>query len=205
MNKSFSNNQSTSSLLSNQPIKPPSNQINYFTMFSKSALLSLASLSVLSLAAATPIARQNSHFKDCAGKQWVINQTRNKSEFESWPLTPFVRRPGDLCLINGQDANGTDISLTNTFSFSAAGKTGLSNELDYLTMDFQPAQRESDQGEYHGIAGEFSPLQTSFSRSEDSEANVFFKDGVAIPCGLDGKAFINVSSHLEFFQILQRG
>lgn len=137
-------------------------------MFSTSTFISLVSLSLLStLTGASPI----------------------QSRQEGRPCADV--KAGALCKLNGSNP-GNVTALSNYFSFDVRGKQGTNSAIDFLSLDFQLAEKQDD-GSYLG--------QRKFHVVEyDIEANTakvpdFHYAHVKTPCGLSGKtAFINVSS-----------
>lgn len=117
--------------------------------------------------------------------------TNHPPPFTTNPPPFLVNSYGSLCKLNGQNFDNSTV-LTDTFSFSAAGHVGLSNAINYFTMDFQPTS--GDSAKFHN----FYPVELTpgFLQHDPSSNIVFHADNVKIPCGLSGKSKLNVSLHV---------
>lgn len=146
-------------------------------MFSTSTFFSLVSLSLLSSASlALPLQGRD-----------TADTNKNCAHYQ----------PGELCTINGQAYNSNttyfdqNVTLNDSFDIEVSGKVGLSNAMRYLSLDFEGVAYQQDTGFYEP-SSEFFPVTYNITK-DLAEGKNFAYDGINVPCGLNGKYFLNVS------------
>lgn len=142
-------------------------------MFSTSTLFSLVSLSLLSFSSmALPLQERN-----------VISKC-------------YAQKAGELCTINGQAYNSNttyfeqNVTIKDSFKIDVRGKDGLSKAMRYLSLDFEGVANKEDNG-FYVPSSEFHPVHYNISKNLVEIDFVY--DDIKVPCGLDGKYFLNVS------------